>query len=575
MENRVTMKLLRQGMAMLAGLAVLLLTISLLTPQTARAQSSSGVGSSSDAAGNSVSSYLSSKGYSIVDVGYVTDSKGNVDRSNVGVIMRLYSPTFDPTSQHAYEDENNIQQAVEGFYALHTYYPKSASLFSALEIGNYWLVFPAQASDFQRAIEGKLSGDDLWKGVSSNFFILDKTSGTEVSEKEFAKSSAGSKDFGDKSGGTTPTLPTDNTPPQSDQHSAGNGYLRLQSSSAFVSADDTTKLTLVATISDKDYRPAPKQKIVFTAQTTGSDEQALGDEQTSGDGAARGQLTLGQAVKELRVKAKADAGNDVQIDSPASVVVLVDKPARSIEGTKQQIAEGLALQGYNVQQVDYVEQKSIQGENAAQGAVYMDMVSKSFDQNLRAEMLSGWGTLMTAYPSLKSGLCALLYPQKGKLYVIVYSLSRSDWQAWLDGKKSEADLWKAVSLLSVIDGKTGEAVSGDKDFVDKNFNSGSSSAGFTQQRTIESRIVNEKWNSRQVYDDNIVVPLGGYADNFKLLSGDGPWGIYSVNDPTKPLYSSQSSTLASLKLPSGNYILVALGNAGQAVKLSYQEHLSR
>jgi hypothetical protein len=553
----------------------------------------------SDPNANYVAQYLETKGYTVVNVGYLKDNNGNANTDQVAVIMNFASTKYDPSSGLPTTDQDTVNQVVLGFYSLHKYFVKPSVLVVVLAYqNNYLFVFPARAADWQAVLDDNSKADSFWQTVTSNFVILD-SNGNVVDPSGFSNKNFGGGDFSGQgnNGPTSPTdNPTNNPVDPASGHDAGAGYLRLIPSSAYLPSDSNS-FYLIGAVSDKNYSPAVGQKVAFSLKVTGKQEQQIGNvQQTDNNGTARvqvGRVTAnGQVAMKVTCAASSDPTScgDVTVGGPAAAVVVVGSGNLSADAGKQALNDAMTAQGYSVEQVDYQESQGVTGDTIAAAVLVMDMASKRYDQTLRTQMFSGFGTMFTIFPRAKNGILGLVYPNGGKTYVLVYQVNRTDWEAYVQGKTDETGFWKQVTLGQVIDAQTGQSVQGGKDFVNKNFagNSGSN-GGQVRPRKVESTLSVEEWGP-QPTDDNIIVPLGGYADSFTVNatgSGDKSWSIYSVEDTSKPVYQSKTdssgSKLKDLILQSGNYILMVedpdppqgtpVGTVVEDIKVQYSEHL--
>ncbi len=585
---------------LLAGLAALaMLSFVAVAPHAAAAplrQTFPQQQSGKDPNADYVSQYLANKGYEVLGVGYVADKSNPKSTANVAAVMNFASTKYDPTAGLPTDDQDTVTQAVVGFYALHKYYPKSTLLIVGLVYqDSYTFVFPTTATDFQAVLDDNNKADAFWQNVTSNFIILD-SQGNEVDPNSFTSKNFGDKNFTGQNNGPTPP-PNDSTNPTdpASSHTPGAGYLRLLTSSAYlpVGSKDFYALGLV---SDKDYNVASGQKVRFTLKAKGQDDQPLGDPiTTDNDGIARQQISSVKGSGDVAISAQCAASNDpascgdVTIDGPASTVVLVGPDNLGTEQGKTALNQAMTDQGYSVEEVDYQESNDVTGKTNAAAVLVMDMASKRYDQTLRTQMFSAFGTEFVIFPKVTNGILGLFYQQSGKGYILVYELNRTDWEAFSKGSISEPTFWSRVALNRVIDAKTGQDINGGKDFVNKNFTGTDSNTGAARIRTVESTLTVEDWGV-QPNDDNINVPLGGYADSFQVLKLEGngkAWSIFSVEDTSKPVYSSKDDTngakLKSLTLANGNYILMVedpdppsgttKGTVAERVQVQYTEHL--
>lgn len=607
-----TKKSISQTVALIGGLlvAAMLLLALVATPRASAAQAArlssnplAQTGSTKNATdpnANYVAQYLANKGYTVVDVGYLKDNNGNLNTNQVAVIMNFASTKYNPSSGLPATDQDTINQVVLGFYALHKYFVKPSTLVVALAYqNNYTFVFSANASDWQTVLDNPndtTQANNFWQNVTNNFIILD-ANGNQVDPSGFSNKNFNGGDFTGQNNGPTPPTnnPTNNPVDPANSHNPGAGYLRLMLSSAYLPSSGNG-FYLIGVVSDKSYNPAAGQKVAFSLKVTGNQEQQVGSvKQTDNNGTARAQVGRSNAKGQVAVKAFCAASNDltscgdVTVDGPASAVVLVGSDNLDSTAGKQALNDAITAQGYTVEQVDYQESKGVTGDTIAEAVLVVDMASPRYDQTLRTEMFSGFGTMFTIFPKATNSLLGLVYATGGKTYILVYQVNRTDWAAYVQGKIDEAGFWKQVTLGQVLDAQSGKPVQGGADFVNKNFTGGASSGGQTRTRRVESTLTVEDWGT-QPTDDNIIVPLGGYADSFTVNaqgSKSPTWSIYSVEDTAHPVYQSKSdsdgSKLSKLMLPSGNYILMVedpdppqgtpAGTVVEDIKVQYAEHL--
>lgn len=614
MSDKITAKKsARQTAALLGGLlaATMLLLAMVATPHASAAPASRSsanplaqTGSAknlTDPNANYVTQYLESKGYTVSGVGYLKDSNGNLNTDQVAVIMDFASTNYDPSAGLPTNDQDTINQVVLGFYALHKYFVKPSTLVVGLTYqSNYTFVFPASASDWQTVLNNPNDtnqANTFWQNVTSNFIILD-ANGNQVDPNSFSNKNFNGGNFTGQNNGPTPPTnnPTNNPVDPASSHNPGAGYLRLIPSSAYLPSSGNG-FYLIGAVSDSSYNPAANQKVAFSVQVTGQKANQIGSvQQTDNNGTARIQVgpsnVNGQVAVKVACAASADPTScgDVTVDGPASAVVLVGSDNLSATAGKQALNDAITAQGYTVEQVDYQESKDVTGSTIAQPVLVVDMASQRYDQTLRNEMFSGFGTMFTIFPKATNGLLGLVYASGGKTYILVYQVNRSDWQSFVQGATDEAGFWKQVTLGQVLDAQTGQPVQGGgNNFVNKNFGGGSTSGGQTHTRQVETTLTVESWGT-QPTDGNIIVPLGGFADSFSATaqgSEGKAWSIYSVEDTSHPVYQSKSDTdgsgLSKLSLPSGNYILMvedpdppagtATGTVVEDIKVQYSEHL--
>jgi hypothetical protein len=137
---------------------------------------------------------------------------------------------------------------------------------------------------------------------------------------------------------------------------------------------------------------------------------------------------------------------------PTSIVLQASDPAA-------QVRAALEARGYTVRTVG----ASSDGTTAG---VYMDMVSATFDDAVRQEVVAGWYEVSQAYTGsvFTTYLSGLVYQGQ---YVICFLVAPADFRAWIGSQMSGTEFDQKY-VVKVLDLKTGQWVT-DKDFLRKNF----------------------------------------------------------------------------------------------------------
>ncbi|HYN87954.1 MAG TPA: hypothetical protein VER55_05470, partial [Ardenticatenaceae bacterium] len=171
-------------------LACLVIAVMPVFPATARAQ-----GDLDDPQTGQVTTSLEARGYRVLDVGFAADDQGQPDLSTVYVAMQAVEPQLDT--------EVTIRQVVFGFSALREAYPDAATLVVALEVEQYWLLFPTSVENFDKWYNELIGFDEFWSPIRRDVRILDTATGEFIAEQDFTSKDFTNKDFN----GDTPPPP--------------------------------------------------------------------------------------------------------------------------------------------------------------------------------------------------------------------------------------------------------------------------------------------------------------------------------------------------------------------------------
>lgn len=509
---------------------------------------------------NNASAYIESYGYRVDAVGLPKKADGSPDDDSVVMLMPVQSPQFDP-GKRTVNDLETIKQVSQGFIACRRSFPKASKIAVGLEWGESIIMFPVQAASVQALQDGKLSTTELWSQVEPNIVVIDASTWQPLYETNFI-----SKDFsGDRSLDR-------GLPPDTERPGKGQGQIRLQTSTAYLPTG--SKATLVVTVSDNAANPVSGANVEFTSAQQGQDPQPITTSPTGNDGAARASLQAGpQAQGQLTIRAS--ISNTTSI---ASVPILVGPPVTGTQATNV-VVESLRLQGFNVLNVFREEEQSPGGTAVKRATIVAEIAASRLDARVRTQILSIAGTAFALYGEAETATPVLLYRSQGRTYELIFQVDRREWDNWINGAISEAQLWESIRLDRIIDAETGQPVA-QRDFINKNFGTVAAAFEISTPKAIESKLVRESWGD-QLYSGKLVVPVGAVADSFEVASraGQAEFAIFASTDPVEPLYQSvqdnDGSGLRQLSLVTGQYTLSVEGNTVPAsVRLTYIEHLA-
>lgn len=146
--------------------------------------------------------------------------------------------------------------------------------------------------------------------------------------------------------------------------------------------------------------------------------------------------------------------------------LVLNRPERAFAGDPSDPAAAvetdLTAQGYEVIEVGGPDTDP----DVTDATVIMEMVSDELDEVTTAQLQAGWVALDTYYSNVDYLLVGLQYEQR---YILVYAITKEEWQGWLRGDFASEDFWDHV-LFGVYDTTTGQYVDDQRDFLDKNFN---------------------------------------------------------------------------------------------------------
>jgi hypothetical protein len=197
---------------------------------------------------------------------------------------------------------------------------------------------------------------------------------------------------------------------------------------------------------------------------------------------------------------------------------------------------------------------------------------------VRGQILTVAGTTLATLPGLTTAEPVLFYRSAGTAYELVFRIQRADWDAWLSGSITEAELWDRITLSKVVDLQTGQPANAPS-FVNKDFADQEVGISVELAESVETRLAQETWGE-QLYTGRIRVPVGASAAEFRPgeRTPGAEFAIFRSTDPFAPMYSSAADSdggrLRELVLDSGQYVLAVQGGAAPStVRLNYLERL--
>jgi hypothetical protein len=413
-------------------------------------------------------------------------------------------------------------------------------------------------SDVTAAAQAGGPNEDFWLQLERNAVALDARTWEQVSGPNFmAKSFADTGDF-------------DRGLPTTDEPALKGDQVRLQPATAYL--PDGSNLPVVATVRTMSGDPAPGRQVNFTYTPQGGEAQQLASATTGSDGSARATLDIPDDAGEVVIVTAAAA----DATSGASVPVRTG-PRAGDAAALEVVSASLSLQGYDMLAAQYPAQ-GVTGPRPQRASMMAQMAAPRFDMAVRAQILTIAGTLLANMPDLTTAEPVLLFRSAGSAFELVFRVERGDWDAWLNGSITEAELWDRVTLSKIIDMQTGRPVDA-PDFTNKDFADMQEALSLAVPTSVETRLAQEAWGE-QLYTGRIRVPVGGAARNFAVdeRTGGAEFAIFRSTDPFAPLYSSGADPggdqLRALVLDSGQYVLAIQGAAAPAsVRLTYLESL--
>lgn len=507
---------------------------------------------------------LVTAGYDVIEVGVPRDAQGNPMPDSVYVQMQTITLNYD--------DDYIINQVVQGLRALAKYYPHTRNRFVVLQKDNWLLLFNTTAADWDDLNAKRITGATWWKQVRNGLRFYDRTQQKYITAKDFTSQNQTNKNQTNKDftgqGGNNP-LPPVNTNPDAQAEN-----ILLEPSTTYLPADGTSAGFLLATLTDATYAGLPGRGVNFTYEVRGQDEKALGVTPTDQLGVARNKITSSRALGPVLLRAGTTTLN-------ASTQILVNPaPGDDVKLQVQAVIDGLTNQGYRQVDAGFVQDTGPTGETAGVAIAQARAAAGAFDRTLYSQLARMLGTLRTVMPKANHLFPMLLYAAAdGHDYRLIFQLRADVWDSYVRGAISENQLWANLAFISATD-ENGVSTN-DKNFLSKNFTGAQTPRYSSAPRTVQATLTAETWGD-QLTVGTFLIPLGGYADGFKVteLSGGATgFALYETPDYNTPLFEyagGDQTALAKLQLEPGQYILSVNGNAPPAkIVLSYTEHLGR
>lgn len=501
-----------------------------------------------------VKSFLTAKGYTVIEVDYYPDAQGKPCPEVVYALMNAVSGNLDSADTAA--------QVVLGFHALRKYFPRAETLMTVLNYRQYAIFFFTSSTTFDQFAHNEIRSDVFWRGVRSKIQIYDWVRKAYTDEKDFKSNNQSGKDFR-----TTPPNPVPPPPPAPSK----DIVLRLEPSTTYLPADDKTSVTLIATFLDANYAPLVGRTLSFSYEVTGQDTRSLGTQATDSNGTARAQVKAPLDTDALLLRVSTEALN-------SQVSIVVGPPVTAKAEQVEAVIEGLTKQGYAEVDADFISRKSATGEVTNTAYAVMRMASPTLDRAFYAQLSRGFGTLRTVFPIANRLVVILIYRTEGRDWYLYWKAQTAHWDQFVAGKISETDFWRYLEYLGAYDADDNPVE--DKNFLDKNFGAGGSSKEARVTRTLESTLKRESWGEQWRGQEFVILP-GSYANSFTLVElSENATAIQIFQSPefrTPILEFKRGDSLDTLKkwrLGQGQYLFAVIAPKSPAIaRMTYVEHL--
>lgn len=518
-------------------------------------------------AADQVTSFLTAKGYTVVEVGNVPDDQGNPRPDVVYVGMDAVSNDLD--------SQEMANQAIWGLYALRKYYPRASTLFSAPVYQRYIFFFSTTATTFDKYLKNQITPLAFWNDIRSKVRIYDSVKKAFVDEKDFTQQNQTDKNQTDKNFGNTNPNPVPTPVPGAPGKGAS---LWLEPSTTYLPTDNKTSAVLIGTLLDANLSPTANASLEFAYEPEGDDERSLGTKTTDANGSARASLKAPQGAESVLLRASTST-------LKSQVSVMVGPAATSTGDRKTALSDALEAQGYSVGEVDYEPGKTPTGASNNVVYVLMEMTSKTLDRAFYSQLSRGFGTSRTVYPESDYMIVDLVYHKDGDDYVLAWLTTNSGWDQFVAGKIGENDFWRSIRFVRACVVQNQKCVPiTDKNFVDKSFcgKGGCGTKEARANRSIESTITKESWGDQWHGQEFIVLP-GSYADTFKLTDLSGSASavqIFQSPEFRTPFLEykkgDSADKLNTWRLGQGQYFFAVVGQAAPASgKMTFVEHITQ
>ncbi len=515
-------------------------------------------------AADQVTAFLTAKGYTVTEVGNLTDDQGNLRPDVVYVAMDAASNNLD--------SQEMANQAIWGMYALRKYYPRATQIFSAPVYQRYIFFFSTTAATFDKYLKNQITPSAFWSDIRSKVRVYDLVNKRFIDEKDFTQQNQTDKNQTDKNFGNNNPNPVPTPIPGA----PGKGAtLWLEPSTTYLPRDNKTTAVLIGTLLDANFTPTANSSLDFAYEPEGGDEQALGSKITDANGSARTNVKAPRDTEGLLLRASTASLN-------SQVSVLVGPAVTNTGDRKSAVAEALQAQGYTDVDVGYETSKRPTGETDNYVIVLMRMTSKTLDRGFYSQMTRGYGTARTLFPDANHLYNYLIYRKDGHDFVLVWHTGTANWDQFIAGKLSESEFWRYNEFVGAFDENLNRI--DEKNFVDKSF-CGKGGCGTKEarvNRSLESTITKESWGDPWHGQEFVILP-GSYADTFRLTELSGSASAIQVFQSPEfrtPLLEykkgESADKLNTWRLGQGQYIFAVVGQAAPAgAKMTFVEHITQ
>lgn len=505
-----------------------------------------------------VKAFLTAKGYTVDDVGYLADAQGQSRPDAVYVLMDAVGGDLDHPDLQT--------QVVWGFSALRQAYPRAETVHATLAYRQFWIFFWSSAIDLDQFMDRTLDGTTYWTRVRRQVRIYDRLRGTFTDEKSFTTNNQAGKDQTGKNFGSDPKNPVPTPVPGSTQ----SGTLWLEPSTTYLPNDRESRVVLMATLLDRNFAPAANTRLTFSYQAPGDNAVTMGAQNTDVNGAARAAVAGSRAFNSLLLRAATESQN-----SQVSIVVGT-VPSRKTDQINA-VVRGLTKQGYAGIEVDYSTQTRATGETTNVGYVEMRIASQSFDRSVFSQMSRAFGTLRTLFPKVNQLYVTLVYHNEGQDWQLMWSVQVAYWDQLVTGQIGENDFWRNLRYIGAYD-ENGNSLD-DKNFLDQNFGAGRIGKRVSVTRPLESTVTAETWGDQWHGQEFVVLP-GSYADTFTVeeLTGNATAvQLFQSPDFVTPILTytrDDSPEKLRVQLGQGQYLFAVVASSAPAsARATYVEHL--
>ncbi len=286
---------------------------------------------------------------------------------------------------------------------------------------------------------------------------------TDQQTKDFA-----TKHFGSTS--TDPTNPNGSNAPLGDPNNPANsrvGRVSVSADTISLPPDGVSTSEITIKVYDRQGKPMPKQEVAFTVSGAAAGKLKPASTSTDPSGKAATTYTAGRTTGSITIVAESGGVRGTATLNQSTS----DIPTTPVAGdSSATVQSNLTSAGYDVTKVGTL----------SDGTPYVVMAraSATLDKQLLIQILSGWQSLATNYPTATAYIVMTTFAAKGTNYGVVWGISSKDFAQLVDDlnagtqdKITDAQtiISTAINNAQVINLDTGQAVSNGKDFINKNF----------------------------------------------------------------------------------------------------------